>query len=551
MPIEAAEPPSYELFDASLNVAFGGEQSTRPAPVAEQMPPRLIQRLNPKPVSPETTGQKTSSSGILVDLGQQPQSSPTSTHPPVRPNDLLATRPSIKKATNDIKTPYTSSVPPKLYGSKSPVPPKGTGVGDSIDSGDGAGESLELAPEQSQSQPAEPSMEKPSIKKPAMKSGNIHTTKSGDQQERRTAQRRQQSIEAANALLASSSTVRVTCWQVNSAGALVAGEGITGFVPLSELSATHVQSVLVEERRLRSSRTEAGSPTDAVAGLRREAMAILRGQDMLVRVLAVDSESGRVVLSERPGFKNERPSDAALEAAKRAVGNVVAVTILSRHTFGVFVEFELETTLSSVERCLGLVHASEVSWEVERSDSRGVATPDVVPGTRTRASITHVDLQKGRIFLSMRRAVPNPLLETLDSLLATSKGQSLENTVPSDGDLSIDSSKASGRQTLDAASDMRPLLGDLDVAADFSKQLEEAEGVMSAVPGVRLQSRASSPAVEVYMGMEAPSSPDSEPSSHKLVVRRGRDVQEIRVVTMLGRQELRQLSQQIVAKMQD
>lgn len=96
----------------------------------------------------------------------------------------------------------------------------------------------------------------------------------------------------------------------------------------------------------------------------------------------------------------------------------------------------------------------------------------------------HVDAAKARVFLSMRRTAPNPLLETLDSLVTSAGAASTAAARDGDAD-----TRAAAAQL-----DQRPALGDLAEAAAFAGLLRAARGVHSVELGVRLQSRAASQA---------------------------------------------------------
>ncbi len=400
--------------------------------------------------------------------------------------------------------------------------------------------------------------------------------------------RRARSVQVALDLQASKSQIKVKVWQVNAAGVLVTNDEkeITGFIPLTELSQFHASAILKEERRIKASINDnntsnpntgtisdgSSSPTAPAVevegpGLRRAAMGVLRGQEFLVEVIAVDNESGRVIFSERAAAQTMSTqrlvvSPEGLAAAAEDVGSLINCRVRSIRPFGIFVDFPLKLENGKEEIAIGLVHSSEISWDNAlpasvSGKSRKQAVPfapagdgggasqveEFTPGQVVTARLTHVDPKKARIFLSIRRATPNPLLETLDSLLAnTGAGATLPGATLPGGP----------RQTLDAAVDMRPLLGDLEVAAKFAEAIVEVEGVVSATLGVRLESRASSPDVEVYMAKdtgEVASVSDSEDGNvFKLVLRQGRDVQEVGIKCVLERAELREVAAATVAK---
>ncbi|KAL4541616.1 hypothetical protein Ndes2437B_g05962 [Nannochloris sp. 'desiccata'] len=401
--------------------------------------------------------------------------------------------------------------------------------------------------------------------------------------------RRARSVQVALDLQSSQGQITVKVWQGNAAGVLVSDEAkeITGFIPLTELSHARASAVLKEERRIRASiadnnnaNSDSTSSPDAAAAaaadawtgegptLRRAAMGILRDQELLVEVIAVDKESGRVIFSEKAATQSMAQrsvvSPEGLVAAAEAVGSLVQCRVRSVRPFGIFVDFPLKLESEKEEIIIGLVHSSEVSWDnalpASVSGKKAAKPPvsfsseesgtgqmaDYAVGQAVTARLTHVDPKKARIFLSIRRATPNPLLETLDSLLASTGAG---GTMPGTGT----AAPGGPRQTIDAAVDMRPLLGDLEVAVKFAEDIVEVEGVVSANLGVRLESRASSPDVEVYMakekGEEASLGDSDGGTIYKLVLRQGRDVQEVEIKCVLDRAAVRELAAATVAKM--
>lgn len=120
-------------------------------------------------------------------------------------------------------------------------------------------------------------------------------------------------------------------------------------------------------------------------------------------------------------------------------------------------------------------------------------------------SAHHVLFLAARIFLSIRRTTANPLLETLDSLV-TSAAASANGGSSSASSSAASGAGASGGEGSQAAApaaplDERPQLGDLPEAVRFCELLMEGGrgAVLSATLGVRLQSRASSQELEVYL----------------------------------------------------
>jgi small subunit ribosomal protein S1 len=166
-------------------------------------------------------------------------------------------------------------------------------------------------------------------------------------------------------------TVHLAVTAYNRGGLLVGGESLRGFVPVSHLIEINCQM------------------DDAV---REERLAAYVDRTISLKVIECDEDRGRVVYSERAaqaaaGRRNELFCDVR-------PGDFVFGTVTNITDFGVFVD------LGGVE---GLVHVSELSWGRVRHPA------DVVhAGDYLKAYVLHVDKERSRIALSLKRLHPNP-----------------------------------------------------------------------------------------------------------------------------------------------
>ena len=181
------------------------------------------------------------------------------------------------------------------------------------------------------------------------------------------------------------------------------------------------------------------------------------------------------------------------------MGSILPCTVTNVTDFGVFCRFDVNGT-----EMVGLVYRTEISW-LEDGD---VAMNDISVGATRPAKVVHVDMNKAHVFLSFKRTTPNPLLETLDTLMM------------SGGDRSA-SSTGTGRETVESI-DLRPLLGDMDDAVAIANSLRQV-GFHRVALGPRLNSKATSQAVELYLAKAKP----GEGEQTTMIVRRGDAVQEI------------------------
>ncbi len=155
----------------------------------------------------------------------------------------------------------------------------------------------------------------------------------------------------------------------NRGGLLVRAQEFQGFVPRSHLVAT-TSGQKVNERLLES----------------------YVGKEMELKVIECDPERGRIVLSERAAQSAPGSRQGLLETLQ--VGQQLEGTVTNVTTFGLFID------LGGVE---GLVHISELSWG-RVGHPKEIASP----GDRLTVVVHALEMERGRVSLSVKRAQPNP-----------------------------------------------------------------------------------------------------------------------------------------------
>ncbi len=160
----------------------------------------------------------------------------------------------------------------------------------------------------------------------------------------------------------------------NKGGLLVMLGGLHGFVPSSQISLTR----------------RAGMTSDNPA----QKWSKMVGDTITVRVIEVDRERRRLILSERAASTETRESvkDRILEELKE--GEVRTGRVTNLVSFGAFV---------NINGADGLVHISEISWDRINSPN------DVLwIGEEVKVKIISIDREKRRIGLSIRRLQDDP-----------------------------------------------------------------------------------------------------------------------------------------------
>lgn len=161
----------------------------------------------------------------------------------------------------------------------------------------------------------------------------------------------------------------------NKGGLIVKLHNVVGFLPVSQLAAKNYPRVEGNKSKIL------------------EKLQSFVGHPIMVKVIDVSETEEKLIVSEK-----EAEADLRLSSLQKYhVGDVVDVVVKGVVDFGVFVEFG--------EEFEGLIHVSELSWRT--------VNPHEVwrVGDTLKAQI--VNINRGRVALSVRRLGPNPWLEEL------------------------------------------------------------------------------------------------------------------------------------------
>lgn len=158
--------------------------------------------------------------------------------------------------------------------------------------------------------------------------------------------------------------------QAVKGGLLVDLRGVRGFVPASQVALRRVDDLT----------TWVNKP-------------------MRLRVIELDRERNRAVLSQRKVLEAEQAQKREEIWANLTEGAVLTGTVRRLTDFGAFVD------VGGVD---GLVHVSEMGWERVNHPSEVVKEGDEV-----KVKVLKVDREAGRISLSMRAVMPDPWYEKI------------------------------------------------------------------------------------------------------------------------------------------
>jgi small subunit ribosomal protein S1 len=160
----------------------------------------------------------------------------------------------------------------------------------------------------------------------------------------------------------------------NKGGLIVMVGGLRGFVPSSQISA------------MRRAQSTGDTPEQ-----RWQKMV---GQPITVRIIEVDRERRRLILSERAASTESRQSIKERVIDELEVGKVYTGRVTSLSDFGAFV---------NINGADGLVHLSELSWDRVQHPREVLEV-----GQEVKVKVINIDREKKRIGLSMRALADDP-----------------------------------------------------------------------------------------------------------------------------------------------
>lgn len=171
--------------------------------------------------------------------------------------------------------------------------------------------------------------------------------------------------------------VKIT--SVNKGGLMAEVLGVVAFLPVSQLSQEHYPKV------------EGGDTSKILKALQK-----FVDTELAVQVFDIDPKEQKIILSERSKERNK-----AREVLSRyAIGDVVEGEITGVVDFGAFVKFPLEAP-DSATQVEGLIHISEIDWQIIDDPSQFIKTGD-------RVSAKIIDLANGRASLSLKALKEDP-----------------------------------------------------------------------------------------------------------------------------------------------
>ncbi|PID51878.1 MAG: 30S ribosomal protein S1 [Candidatus Moraniibacteriota bacterium] len=176
-------------------------------------------------------------------------------------------------------------------------------------------------------------------------------------------------------------TISVKMLDANKGGLMVEVNGVTGFLPVSQLSSKNYP------------RVEDGDKNKILELLKK-----LVNQELPVRIIDIDQEDEKLIVSEKAAHSDrEREAISGLHVGDTITGEVSGVV-----DFGAFVKFSPSDDEKDEDaRLEGLIHISELAWQLIDNPREVIKV-----GDKTEAKIIGID--DTRISLSIKALKEDP-----------------------------------------------------------------------------------------------------------------------------------------------
>ncbi len=172
-------------------------------------------------------------------------------------------------------------------------------------------------------------------------------------------------------------TIRIT--GVNKGGLLTSLDGIPAFLPVSQLAPEHYPRVIDADKQK----------------ILKELQKFI-GKTIEVKILDLLAQENKLILSEKA--KSEEKIKETLKGYSK--GDVIEGEITGVADFGVFIKFP-SSAKSTEEQIEGLIHISELDWQLVENPAEVVKVGEVV-----KAQI--IDINNNQVFLSLKSLKKNP-----------------------------------------------------------------------------------------------------------------------------------------------
>ena len=177
------------------------------------------------------------------------------------------------------------------------------------------------------------------------------------------------------------SVLEVVVLEYNKGGLLVDCMGLRGFVPLSHLDRVHFTEDVAK--------FASGSEAEL-----KESLSVLAGKKLNVKVIEIDREKNRLVLSEKDAISKYSNEIREEKYTNVKNGDILSGVVTGVMPFGLFVDMD------GIE---GLVHISEIAWEKVSHPGNYYTV-----GAPVEVKVIGKDEESRKLALSVKQLMANP-----------------------------------------------------------------------------------------------------------------------------------------------
>jgi small subunit ribosomal protein S1 len=176
----------------------------------------------------------------------------------------------------------------------------------------------------------------------------------------------------ADAAMKANTILELPIKEANKGGLIVEWQGISGFLPASQLRAEHYP------------RVDDGSKDEIIKELKK-----LVGVKLPLTIIGVNPKEGKLIFSEKGNTKEDKKEIVQ----KYTVGQEIVGEVTGVVDFGIFLKVE--------EGLEGLVHISEIDWSL-------VEDPRALYNIGDKVTAKVIEVKDGKISLSIKQLRDNP-----------------------------------------------------------------------------------------------------------------------------------------------
>lgn len=176
----------------------------------------------------------------------------------------------------------------------------------------------------------------------------------------------------ADAAMKSNTVLELPIKEANKGGLIVEWQGISGFLPASQLRAEHYP------------RVDDGAKDEIIKELKK-----LVGIKLPLTIIGVNPKEGKLIFSEKGNTKEDKKEIVQ----KYTVGQEIVGEVTGVVDFGIFLKVE--------EGLEGLVHISEINWSL-------VEDPRALYNIGDKVTAKVIEVKDGKISLSIKQLRENP-----------------------------------------------------------------------------------------------------------------------------------------------